>query len=121
MENDQIAAVNCPGWPRCAAPICPLTQDDSVWYRDEPICNARKFQLAHVVKLQKALAKYPGSDCFSRYMLQAMCWTSGVTKGLPEYHQNRSAEKQWIKDLKDQRIKTRASAAKKPFPTVKIG
>lgn len=55
MSNEQ-----CRLFETCEAPLCPLDKtsiEHAVWYPDEEICRARKFQSLPWIQKQKRIAK----------------------------------------------------------------
>lgn len=96
--------INCPRFEDCSAPICPLQQNTiygGIWYPDEDICTAKKFQTLPWVKKQKAIAKInaPNDRYFTVEMLEAVRQVRKGIEGInPDQplEQARKAEKKWI-------------------------
>lgn len=103
---------DCPRFEDCSAPICPLQQntiDDGIWYPDEDICTAKRFQTLPWVKKQKAItkAKDPEDRYFTVEMLgvikQVRKGIEGISPGQPIEEATR-AEKRWIAEKRDGRV-----------------
>lgn len=103
----------CSLFEGCDAPLCPLqenTLESGLWYADEGICRARKFQSLPWIKKQKRIAKLgltPDDGFFTVRMLTAI---QVVTKNLrgadPDDFQS---EAKWLK----QRAEKRATVSQK--------
>lgn len=102
---------NCPSYPDCSAPLCPLdTQsiNKSIWYNDEPICCRRN--PPHWIKTQIKIkkAKAPNNRYFTLAMLKAV---NRVQKGIsgisPDQPLNncKEVERTWIRERLDRKPK----------------
>lgn len=104
--------INCPKFEDCSAPICPLQQntiDGNIWYPDEDICIAKRFQTLPWIKKQKAIAKInaPNDRYFTMEMLEAVRQVRKGIEGInPDQplEQARAAERTWIKEKKGGRV-----------------
>jgi len=100
----------CNLFEECEAPICPLqknTVEHGIWYADEQVCRARRFQRLPWVKRQKKIAKFALAsivNCldigfFSVRMLENIHRLSKGTQGAnPD---NIDSEEQWLKERQD--------------------
>lgn len=63
----------CPRYPRCDAPLCPLDQDigKGMWFAEEPICPRRQFGQLDMIKTQRKIKKRAGNR--SHYFTVEMC------------------------------------------------
>jgi len=109
MEN--IEHINCPKFEGCSAALCPLADNlrDLIWYPDEDICIARKFQILPWVKKQKTIAKAkaPEDRYFTVEMLGAIKQVrkgiEGVSPDQP-LEQAEIAERKWIMEKRGGRV-----------------
>jgi len=95
------AKYNCTLFDTCEAPLCPLDDESlggGVWYCDEEVCRARKFQRLPWVRRQKRIVKLGlGYDAgfFSVKMLEAI---RAVGKGLKGANPDSpGAEERWLR------------------------
>ena len=91
----------CNLFETCEAPLCPLQKNSikhGVWYGDEEICRARKFQSLSWVKKQKRIARLglTGDDgFFSIKMLDAIHTITRSIRGADPDHFD--SDKTWLK------------------------
>ena len=105
----------------CEAPLCPLQENAmiyGVWYADEKICRARKFQSLAWVKRQKRIARLgltADDGFFSVKMLESLNRTTKSLRGADPDDFN--SEAKWLKQRAGKRAtvsqKRRNSKAKK--------
>jgi hypothetical protein len=103
----------CSLFETCEAPLCPLQESSTkhgVWYADETICRARRFQSLPWVKKQKRIAKLrltAEDGFFTVKMLNSLDRITKSLKGADP--DNFDSERQWLK----QRAEKRLTVAKK--------
>lgn len=97
----------------CDAPLCPLQQntlEGGLWYPDEEICRARKFQSLPWIKKQKRIAKLgltPDDGFLPVSMLTAIQVVTKNLKGADP--DDFESEAKWLK----QRAEKRATVSQK--------
>jgi len=106
--------VDCPQFEAgCSAPLCPLDPSslaNGVFYGDEPICTARKFQSLPWVKKQKKIAKLGlavDNGFFTVGMLTSMRVVTKNLKGADP--DDFDSEEKWLK----QRLEKRATVSQR--------
>jgi hypothetical protein len=83
-------------------PLCPLQKDsleNGIWYADEAICPAEKYQKLRWIKKQKEIARLKlGTDAgfFTMEMLKILRTVTGSTAGADP--DDPAAEKNWLKE-----------------------
>ena len=99
----------CRLFETCEAPLCPLQENaikHGVWYADENICRARKFQSLPWVKKQKRIAKLrltAEDGFFSVKMLESLNRTTKSLKaGDPD---DFDSEAKWLKQRAGKRAR----------------
>jgi len=103
--------IDCRNLEDCSASLCPLANNlqHLIWYPDEDICTAKRFQTLSWVKKQKAIAKAqpPGDRYFTEEMLGAIKQVrrgiEGISPDQPIEEATR-AEKRWIADKRGSRV-----------------
>ena len=90
----------CRLFEECEAPLCPLEENSikhGIWYPDEEICRAKKFQSLKWIKRQKRIAKLGltiDSGLFTARMLESLRRVSKGIKGAnPD---NIDSEQKWL-------------------------
>lgn len=104
--------VDCPKYEDCSAPICPLqryTIDRGIWYPDEDICTAKRFQTLAWVRTQRAITRAGAADdrYFTAPMLNSVRQVRKGIEGIdPDQplKQAEEAEQRWITDKKGRRV-----------------
>ncbi len=94
---------DCPKFENCSATLCPLADNlkHLIWYPDEDICKAKKFQTLPWLKKQKAIARSnaPNDRYFTIEMLEAITRVqkgiAGIDPDQPLKEAER-AERDWI-------------------------
>jgi hypothetical protein len=109
------------------APLCPIqrnTLENGIWYADEPVCKAKKYQDIPWIKKQKQIAKMGLSDedgFFTVRMLNTLKVLPKNIKGADP--DDPDSESKWIHDHSSKRggtrliKKSRTKADKKVFQT----
>jgi hypothetical protein len=83
-------------------PLCPVQEDslkDGVWYADEAICQAEKYQKLRWIKKQKEIAGLKlrtDAGFFTVEMLKALRRVTGNLQGADP--DDPAAEKKWLKE-----------------------
>jgi len=105
--------VHCPKFEDCEAPLCPLqenTLEGALWYADEEICRARKFQSLLWIQKQKRIAKLGLSVDDGFFSLKMVNSIRAITKNLKGADPNNfNSEEKWLK----QRLEKRAMVSQK--------
>ena len=102
-------ADNCGLFEGCDAPLCPLQQNtvkSGLWYADEDICRARKFQSLSWVKKQKRIAKLgltAQDGLFTVKMLNCLDRISKSLKGADP--DDIDSEAKWLKQRAGKRAR----------------
>ncbi len=104
--------VDCPKYEDCSAPLCPLqryTIDRGIWYTDEDICIAKRFQTLPWVRKQKAIVKaHAASDRY--YTVEMLNAVRQVRKGIQGIDPDQplteaeAAEQRWVLEKKGGRV-----------------
>lgn len=98
--------IKCPQFEGCSAPLCPMQENSlkhGIWYPDEDICGAKKFQAKTLIKKQKLVAKASASvdKFFTAQMLETV---KQIRKGIEGIDPDQSLEqadkaiKKWISE-----------------------
>ena len=108
MNKDQ-----CRLFEDCEAPLCPLDKDcleHRLWYPDEEICRARKFQSLPWLRKQKKIAKLGLTVDDGFFTVRMLNSIQAITKGIKGANPDdwNSAAK-WLK----QRAEKRATVSQK--------
>jgi len=86
LEREIPIGKECPSSATCGAPLCPLDENIEwrIWYPDEEICKARKFQQLDWIKNQhKIRKKTRDMSCyFGPEMLKRNCIIGRGIRGL---------------------------------------
>ena len=90
---------DCPSFPGCSAPLCPLADnlEYCVFYPDEPICTSTKFREPWV-KIQRRIARRTKCNAdvgyFTVKMLESITAVTAAIKGInPEFD---ASERAWV-------------------------
>ena len=102
--------IDCPSFANCNASLCPLADNlkDLIWYPDEDICGAKRFQSLDWVRKQKTIAKVK-ADQDRYFTVEMLKSVRQVRKGLvgvnPDQSLKQAKEKeaQWIAEHKTTR------------------
>jgi hypothetical protein len=100
--------VDCPHFDNCGAPLCPLQENAlevGIWYPDEEICRAKRFQTLGWVRKQKGIvkAKALADRYFTVEMLQAIRRVHRGIEGInPDQplKEAEDAERKWVEQRK---------------------
>jgi hypothetical protein len=102
---------DCPRFEGCNATLCPLADNlrHLIWYPDEDICTAKRFQTLPSVEKQKAIAKInaPNDRYFSVEMLGAVRQVRKGIEGISpdqSLEQAKKAERKWIMEKRSGRV-----------------
>ena len=104
------------------APLCPIQENTikhGIWYPDEPICRAKKFQSLSWIRKQKQISKLKlkmDSGFFTVRMLNELYVIPQSLKGADPA--DCDAEMKWLEYLAERRMKnSRQRPSKKAFNT----
>ena len=92
----------CNLFEECEAPLCPLQENTikhGIWFADEGICRAKRFQTLPWIKKQKKIVKQGltvDDGFFSVRMLETIQVVTKNLKGADP--DNINSEKQWLKE-----------------------
>jgi hypothetical protein len=77
--------LECVHYQSCAAPVCPLVEDEAVWFPNEAVCR-RTDAPEWVGRRRKAARRLRGSAvrAFARADLAADCGAAGVEGAKPD-------------------------------------
>ena len=116
MKSQTLEEIKCPRFENCNATMCPLAPnlEHLIWYPDEELCGAKKFQTLHWIKKQKAIikAKAPTDKFFTVNMLKSLRQARKGIEGLdPDLtiEKGKVAEGVWIGKLSQRVIANKIS------------
>ena len=99
----------CRLFETCEAPLCPLDNDSlkhGLWYADEGICRARRFQSLPWIQKQKGIAKLELSVDDGFFTVRMLDSAKTVTKSLRGADPNTpKAEEKWLRQREEKRAK----------------
>lgn len=103
----------CKSLEDCEAPLCPLEESSKkhgLWYADEGICRARKFQSLPWVRKQKRIAKLGLTVDDGFFTVEMLNSADRITKNLKGADPDDfGSEAKWLR----QRAENRASVSQK--------
>jgi len=100
---------DCPQFETCSAPLCPLDPSslaNGVFYGDEEICRARKFQSLPWIKKQKKIAKLGLSVDDGFFTVKMLTAIRTITKNLKGADPDDfDSEEKWLKQRLEKRVR----------------
>ena len=93
----------CPLYENCECPLCPLDQDNNVWYSEDDICKNPQFEV--ITNSMKKLKRKAAQGYFTLEMLNkdfiVRKGTEGIDPDLPDpvrdpWKEYRRREKAWL-------------------------
>ena len=92
---------NCSKYESCGAPLCPLdppSLTNGIWYPDEEICKARKFQYLPWIEKQKRIIKHRLTADNGFFTVKMLYSIRAVTKTLKGANpDDPDSETKWLK------------------------
>jgi len=105
--------INCPSFENCDAPLCPLDPSslaNGVFYGDEEICRAKKFQSVRWIRTQKKIAKLGLTVDDGFFTVGMLTSIRAVTKNLKGADPDDfDSEQKWLRH----RLEKRATVSQK--------
>jgi hypothetical protein len=102
-ESELPGPESCPLYEKCECPLCPLVQDNNVWYSEDEICKNPKLEV--ITNSMRKLKKKAAQGYFTLEMLNRdfiVRWgTEGIDPDLPDtikdpWREYRRREKAWL-------------------------
>ena len=102
-ESELPGPESCPLYEKCECPLCPLVQDNNVWYSEDEICKNPKLEV--ITNSMRKLKKKAAQGYFTLEMLNrdfiVRKGTEGIDPDLPDtikdpWKEYQRREKAWL-------------------------